>query len=301
MKKKITIVTLTYNNWRLLETAILSVYSQELDDGYSIEYIIVDDGTVGFDFNYIKSILDNNALSSRCDIRYQLLVNPENLGTVRSFNRALSVSIGEVIIPLSADDCFISSYTVMNIIHHLNNSDEDVVTFGRDIYSIDMNSLIKKSDLFKYSALFINGNEWLLVNHICRHGNIISGASTCYKLNVFKHYGFFDENYRLLEDLPFYFKILTSGESIGLAPFSIIKYREGGVSDKKSINPMLKRDLTLAYSEIIKNDNINFFSRRAVKYRWKMTAREKLKLRNVIFYFDFFVCSVVAELKRRWK
>ncbi|MEH5515157.1 glycosyltransferase, partial [Escherichia coli] len=40
---KISIITLTYNNTEYLEETIKSVFSQEIDKEYYIEYLIVDD------------------------------------------------------------------------------------------------------------------------------------------------------------------------------------------------------------------------------------------------------------------
>ena len=56
--KKISIITLTYKNWRLLDRAIDSVKLQIIENKYEVEYFIVDDGTEDFDQTQVQ----NNAV-----------------------------------------------------------------------------------------------------------------------------------------------------------------------------------------------------------------------------------------------
>nr|WP_277342577.1 glycosyltransferase [Vibrio owensii] len=108
-------MTLTYNNWRLLERAINSVDSQVVDERYEVEYIIVDDGTKDFNIKDVESILLTTSLN------YKIVVNESNLGTVASFNKAIKFSQGDIIIPLAADDEFYND----NVVNEISNSFED--------------------------------------------------------------------------------------------------------------------------------------------------------------------------------
>lgn len=61
-----SIITLTYNNWSLLESVMASVFSQSISNALSVEYLIVDDGTIGFDMEYVDSIVEKYSYLSKC-------------------------------------------------------------------------------------------------------------------------------------------------------------------------------------------------------------------------------------------
>ncbi|MGI2091622.1 glycosyltransferase [Shewanella oncorhynchi] len=273
---KISIITLTYKNWRLLEKAITSVVNQVVDQKYKIEYLIVDDGTDDFNVDYVSALLNNTGLD------YQIIVNQHNIGTVQSFNNAIKKSSGDLIIPLSADDEFYDCYVLNDIAAEFDRTDAYVITGLRvPIFnSIECQSLPSNRDY----ALF-NDAKLLLMKILV--GNIISGASTYYRRELFDSVGYFDETYRLLEDYPFYIELLSAGINIALLKRKVIKYGMSGISAAGSMNPVLRKDFLRLYKKILTRTDLGVLNRRSILYLNIMSKREKLL--NSWKYPDLFL------------
>lgn len=282
----VSVITLTYKNWRILDKAIASVANQIVDENYKIEYLIVDDGSDDFDVDYVSSLLTNTKL------KYRIIINPNNYGTVASFNNAIRQSTGDIIIPLSADDEFYDSNVVNDIANEFVNTDAKIVTGYR----------VLKSNGFEFDCFpkakvinLFDNREKLLKYLLCR-GNIVSGASTYYSRRVFDKIGFFDEKYKLLEDYPFYIKSLSNGLCIHFFERKVIFFGDEGVSSKKNINPILLRDYETLFSSIVECSDLNFFERRFVLYSKMKTTKQKYM--QSWLYPEQFICFIVVKLAR---
>lgn len=294
----ISIITLTYRNWHMLETAIKSVFEQDYHDITQIEYLIVDDGTLDFDAEFVSGLVEiyESLIKLKKSINVKIIRNSSNVGTVASFNNAIQKSTGDIIIPLSADDCFYESNTVSYIINSFRKSGAKVVTGQRAIFCEDM---IRQQEILpsrRHAKLFAKGREIDLLNYIARNGNIISGASTYYHREVFNTYGFFDAKYRLLEDYPFYCKLLADGCNINFLSCPTIKYRNGGVSSKGNHNPLLLRDFKVLNTHLLSEPKISKYSKRKLFYRVMLTRKEKLNLLNIFMYFDLIVFALFSKI-----
>ena len=272
--KKISIITLTYKNWHLLDKAISSVVSQIVEPQYELEYLIVDDGTNDFDKEYINSLLCQTTLN------YKIIVNPENMGTVASFNNAIKQSQGDIIIPLSADDLFFDSSVVMCIAKYFESNNYLIVTGLRTTNSYLSQNIDNVLPALNDRELFFDSK--VLLKKIMLDGNIISGACTYYHRDVFNLLGFFDEGYRLLEDYPFYVKALSNNIPIGLLNNICIFYNNNGISNKKNVSPILRADFYKLHHSNLTSKNISFFEKRHIRYNRIMSSRERYKY--MIFY-----------------
>lgn len=276
---KVSIITLTYKNWHLLDKAVKSVASQVVDDKYQIEYLIVDDGTDDFDVEYVDNLLRDT------DLNYRIIVNNKNIGTVASFNNAIKQSAGDIIVPLSADDEFYDPYVVNDILNEFVRTNSYVITGLRIpiINGADGKSLPSE----KFFCYFNNSQSLLM--RILVHGNIISGASTYYHRDVFHMVGLFNDKYRLLEDYPFYIKLLSHDVSISLYKRKVVKYGLSGVSSKA--NSMLRSDYLLLYRDILRRNDLSLYQKRYIKFSRLMTRKEKLK--NALLYPEQIVIYII--------
>jgi len=249
--KKISIITLTYKNWRLLDRAIDSVKLQIIENKYEVEYFIVDDGTEDFDQTQVQNKLINFPYKNN------IFANHKNSGTVKSFNNAILRTSGELIIPLSADDEFYDENVVSDIITKFENTNNLIITGIRIPITLDKE--LEGLPLIRHRHLF--SDREALLNRIALKGNIISGSSTYYHREIFKRIGLFDENYRLLEDFPFYIKALKNDIDIGLFERKTIRYGMEGTSSNGVINLMLDNDFIKLYRSILESDILGFFGK----------------------------------------
>lgn len=283
---KVSIIMLTYNNWRLIEEAILSVYEQSYKD---IELIISDDGTLDFDLNYVNKILSQPKNKT---LKFLVLANKDNEGTVKNFNSAIRKATGDLIIPLSADDSFSDSNVVSDIVHEFNIRKCKILTGLRK--PINATKYTKALPEIKNRKYFIDRNT--LLYRLMVDGNFISGAATYYHRSVFDVIGFFDEKYRLLEDYPFYIKALSQGVDIILFEREVIKYGVEGVSTSKVKHPALINDFKNNALGILQDDRLTFFDKRKIFYRSFLTKNEKLTLKNLCMYPEQSIMFIFSKL-----
>ncbi|WP_163929969.1 glycosyltransferase [Paraferrimonas sp. SM1919] len=263
---KVSIITLTYNNHNDLIKTIESVANQKLPKDVSIEYIIADDGSLDFDLEYYVAKLKSfpELLGSK------VYKNEENLGTVKSFNKAIKISSGELIVPLSCSDVFASDDVLLQIVNYFQQNDE-LLALGK---SLTVNN---EEILSEYQEKLILGDTDSILKEIVLRKNFLSGACTYYTRRLLDDYGLFDEGYSLLEDFPFYVNILNDGVKIGYISQPCIKYDDNGVSKSGSLHPKLVSDLKRLRSHILE---MNILTKEEREYFlfWKLwSVREKIR------------------------
>lgn len=91
----VSVICLCYNHARFIEEALDSVMKQSYAQ---VELIIVDDASTDGSVDVIKKWLTTHP-------GVPFVVNPDNLGNCRAFNRGLVMAHGKYIIDLSGDDC----------------------------------------------------------------------------------------------------------------------------------------------------------------------------------------------------
>jgi glycosyltransferase involved in cell wall biosynthesis len=277
--RKVSVITLTYNNYNLLPIAIESVKNQFGLETVEVEHIILDDGTVNFDLNHVERYFYNYPF------KYRILQNITNIGTVKSLNRAIIESRGDVIILLPADDEFYDSFVVHDIIKEFNSSGAKIITAVR-VPIIDGKEntplpLEPDRDIFL--------DRYKLIHRLAFKGNFISGASTYYKRDLFNEIGLFDESYRLLEDYPFLLKALSMNIDINFLNRKTIKYGTNGISNGVKLNHTLMEDNKKAVYMALKLGVLNFWEKRVVVYTRIYDKREKMYIINVLKFPDQFL------------
>lgn len=287
---KVSIITLTYNNWRLLDKAIASVANQVVDARYKIEYLVVDDGTCDFNIDYVTCLLDKSG------INYRIIVNEHNVGTVASFNNAIKNSTGDIILPLSADDEFYDNDVVNDIADAFCNTSSYIVTGLRVPMSTEGEGRIMP----EREEWHLFDKPEVLLKKIIVHGNLISGASTYYHRDVFNLLGCFDINYKLLEDYPFYIKALSAGLKIELLKRKVIRFSCDGVSSPNKKNEILAKDYIFLWGNILIRNDINFLEKRRVYFFHCLDYMQKKKKcwKYIDALLALFVYKVVRVIKR---
>lgn len=98
--KKVSVIIPCYNQSEYIEEAILSVVNQTYPN---IEIICIDDCSSDNSAQIIKSLVEQYK-------NIVFLSNIENVGVVKSRNKAVEVSTGQYILPLDGDDIISESY-----------------------------------------------------------------------------------------------------------------------------------------------------------------------------------------------
>src|SRR5688500_3802276 len=93
----VSVICLCYNQARFIREAVASVFAQSYRN---VELIIVDDASTDNSASVIRAMVAENP-AIRC-----LLLN-QNVGNCKAFNKGLTLSKGDYIIDLAADDVLV--------------------------------------------------------------------------------------------------------------------------------------------------------------------------------------------------
>ena len=289
---KITVVTLVYNNFHLLNKAITSIEAQILEGGTEIEYIILDDGSTYFNK---EKIFDYLSTLKRKGVTCKVLVNDVNVGTVASLNKVISIMEGDLLIPLSADDEFYDQFVLSRIVNEFEVSDSNIITALR--VPIKDGAEMKTLPKEEFYTLF--NNSKLLLNHLVLEGNIISGASTYYRKEAFTIHGSFSDDYRLLEDFPFYISALIEGAAIGLMRTKTLKYGIDGITSNANNHPELIKDNYKLCNFIINNVKLDFFQKRKFTFNHLLNSNQRRNVKGICMYPEQFVIRLIKRMRSK--
>lgn len=273
-----TVIILVYKNMKYLDQAVESVLVQDYP---RIELVISDDGSEGFDPAKVTE-----HFADRCAALEQFLVrkNSRNCGTVQNFNHAIQESHGEIICPLACDDCFAGKDVLTKIAQGFAHSDALAMLGLRQPVDAEGNCVGKPIPVPQVEKIlsypFPKWRRWIALN-----GGVACGAILYYRRAVFEKYGLFDEEFRLLEDYSFEFRMAVAEERIGYLGFVTIRYRMAGVASGKKMHPLLAKDHELMYvkyripqSQWWKPVVTQMWHRRVAKNQGPLTAKKNIQI-----------------------
>lgn len=286
--KLISISILTYRNYRYLYDALDSVFSQDYSN---IELIVSDDGSDNFPEQEIRSYINENI---RENIK-NVIVNHEkiNQGTVKHLNKVIELANGYYFAALAGDDVFYDKKTLSTYVENFKKNpgyliqmaqtamfDETLTKLDYYYCRPDIIELLKKQDFDK------------LLEKLCFYPYFPS-TSTCFTKALFDKVGKFDEQYRLIEDLPFHIRLMEQRIPILYCDFVAIKHREGGISH--GATGALSKTKKMYYQDslnVIKNEKMECLK----KYKMDTEVKEHLK-NEMLWYEEMLKDSTVKELE----
>jgi glycosyltransferase involved in cell wall biosynthesis len=132
-QKKVSIIIACYNHARFLPQAIESAFNQNYSN---LEVIVVNDGSTDNSLNVALSY--NSKIPTKpnnTDFNYYVFSH-DNIGVVKARNNAIQHSSGDYILPLDADDYFVSDDVVSEMVKVLESNSVSLVygnyqCFGR--------------------------------------------------------------------------------------------------------------------------------------------------------------------------
>jgi glycosyltransferase involved in cell wall biosynthesis len=194
---KISVIMSVYNSEKWLKKSILSILNQTYSD---FEFIIVNDGSTDGSLSIIKSL-------QKSDKRIKL-INQHNTGLTKSLNRAISISKGNLIARIDADD--ISLPTRLMSQYKLMNCNDKIGLCYTNYTEIDeMGEKIRDLNLpFSFNKIKKN-----LSNGI----NVIPHSSVMYRKSIFIKLGGYRERFIKSQDIDLWLRMMT------ITKFSLIK------------------------------------------------------------------------------
>lgn len=302
--RRVTCIMTVFKKYKYIYRAIDSILDQSYEE---IELIICDDCSGDFPESEIRDYIECH----RKDNLKNMLIysNSRNLGTVKNFNAAIRRATGFYFISLSSDDIFYEKDVMKNVVKKF---DETGTCYGtcRAI----MESGDKRHGLcFQAEADIRNIKKMKpekLYDRITRD-NIILGACTYFTKEAIEKYGYFDENYIYIEDLPRFLSLCRGGEKIEFFDITAIWHTMDGISNSKVVSVRYLQDnLNICNNEVIKyRERLSVFSyrynlcrKKSLEYRIKndgcLLIRNKIKL--AVCYSDAVFYNILISIKRKF-
>lgn len=229
-----TVIVPSYNSPDLY-AALASVLTQDYP---RIQLIVVDDGSDFFSSQAVETYVAAQGAPEDLTV----LVNEENLGTVRTLNRGLKHSRGDYIFTLAGDDCFYDDHVLTDWIAAFRATGAEVMTAYRGIFDKDLRTQTGQLPTAEQVRRIRTLSPAELFEDLAQT-NYIFGCCTARTAESIRRYGAFDEGYRLIEDHPMNLRLLRLGVPIHFFDRTVVKYRCGGISSPLRYNEAYSRDV----------------------------------------------------------
>ena len=262
MKKKLSIITINYNNLAGLEKTIASVVQQTYSN---FEYIMIDGGSTdgGCEF------LENNKE------KFSYVVSEPDNGIYNAMNKGIKASNGEYLL-------FLNSGDVLN---------------GETALNDFINNPLFSGDIIYGDYQFEKGNKVYpdILTPLFFIKSSLPHQSTFFKRTVFDTMGFYDEKYEFSADREFFIKCLLSNE----IKFSHIEYfltifDLSGFSNNPNYLKKRKIEHKLLFTE-----NYHIFFEDYKNYI-KLEKEVKLLKRKTIKGILKRIVNKFINIKKRW-
>ena len=216
---KLSIITATFNRGHFIESCILSILRQDIED---VELIIIDGLSTDSTLEKLKPLIKKNK-----NIKFY---SETDLGIYDALNKGIDKANGEIIGFLHSDDLFYNSKVLKKIIYKFQNSDLDGI-YG-DLEYVDK---INTNKVVRYWESCTFNNKLLSKGWTPPHPTLFL------KKSIYKKYGKFDLNFKISADYDFMLRIFKD-ESLKIQyfPFVITRMRIGGISNKNIKNILIK-------------------------------------------------------------
>jgi len=214
---KVSIITVVSNNVNCMEDCIRSVLSQSYKE---IEYIIIDNMSTDGTLNIINKYRD----------RVAHIVSEKDSGHIHAFNKGLALAKGDIIGFLHADDMFVDSKVVEDIVLAFEGNNTDCI-YGDLAYveKADPNKIIRywrsgEGDRAKIS------NGWMPPH-----------PALFIKRSVYEQYGDFNTDFKISADYEIILRFIYMHRiSMHYLHRLCVKMRTGGVSNRNLLSVVKK-------------------------------------------------------------
>lgn len=174
MKKKISIITINYNNLNGLKRTLESIVNQTWQE---FEYIVIDGGSTDGSAEYIESQSKN--------IDYW--VSEPDSGIYNAMNKGIAKATGEYLLFLNSGDHLYNEEVLENNNKYIENY--DLVYFDVQIVGQGISKIVSHPDKLRFFYFYING-----LNH----------QSVLIRKELFQTVGLYDENLKIVSDWKFF-------------------------------------------------------------------------------------------------
>ncbi|MBQ3367610.1 glycosyltransferase [bacterium] len=266
---KISIITVCKNAESAIERTMLSVVTQSCFVE-NIEYLIIDGASTDKTIEIIKKYADKYPIK---------WISEPDSGIYNAMNKGIKIASGDYLLFLNAGDYFVHYNTLGLLVNLLKDSVFDVI-YG-DLLCVD-----PKSGEYSIKAV----GEALGVNFF--FVNTLPHQATFYNKNVFKKFGGYEENFKIISDNIINKKLLCDHKVSTKYVNQIISvFLNDGISSTNKELDLQERKIFQA----------KYFSEEEIKEIEKQKQREEtLRLRKEQKSLLRFLSKIFAKFYELW-
>lgn len=262
-KPLVSIIIITYKKYENLFGVLNSVFAQDYSN---LELILQDDGSDNF-IEYQEDI-EQYILNHKSSNVKNVIVNHllQNVGTSKNVNAGIAIANGKYVKLLTADDTLYDTEVISNCVDFCEEHDTRILVGQTYVLRKEGMEEDEVEDNILYRWKARSGRKCTLMpptrdirylsslstkkcNELLASRCIISTISVFYRMDIFDETGGFLEEYRLVEDMPFWPYLAQRGELFSFAPIRMVKYKLDGISNGGPLNS----EFHTAYCSIMKN------------------------------------------------
>lgn len=199
---KISIITVSYNSEKHIESTIRSVINQTYKD---IEYIIIDGGSSDRTVEIINKYRDKIAY----------FVSEPDKGISDAFNKGVKAATGDIIGIVNSDDQLLDDCVIEKVVQRFEPQID--IYRGAEIvknYETGYEYILRPTTIFSKNPISF---------HVCHMATFI-------RKDAFEKYGYYDVNYKYAMDLEILYRFNYKGATTKQIDDIVGVFRLGGVS-----------------------------------------------------------------------
>jgi len=241
----VSVVVITYNSSRFIIDTLESIKNQTYKN---LELIISDDCSQDNTVEICQTWLSGNAHRF---IRTKVVTSKVNTGITANMNRAYSAANGIWIKPIAGDDVLLINCIENNIAYVLKNRFAEIVFSKIQVLSNNDAVYLYGTKIFnRYDLKLALPHREFKYLILCE--NFIPAATTSIKRELWDAMGGFDERIPMMEDWPFWIKLIQNKKRLYFNPIPTVMYRmhDQSISLNKRPSARYMESVTLAYKYV---------------------------------------------------
>jgi len=209
---KISIITVSYNSAKTIETTFMSVLQQTYSN---IEYIVIDGGSTD---NTLK-------IAKKYSEIITVLVSEQDNGLYDAMNKGISLATGDVIGLINSDDLFCDP-DALNKVAKVFKKNKNLDSIYADLF------YVSQQDINKISRRWVSG-----IQRKFKYGWHPAHPTFYIKKTIYDRYGLFDLSFKLAADFEIMLRFLDKHNiSTTYLKEPLVKMRLGGETNKSFKN-----------------------------------------------------------------
>ena len=243
---KFSIVVVTYNFENIILECLESIKNQTYKN---FEVIISDDCSKDKTIEICKKWKEEN--KDNFDIK--ILISQKNEGVVKNINKGVKIAKGEWIKTLAGDD-LLEKDALENVNMFIKKNDKAEIVFSKVKRFVVEANKVKYLDIIPENISIYSENQEKQLKKLLED-NFIVTPSAIIKNDLLKRVNYYDEKFKMVEDYPFWIKLLKNNVKFYFLDKITVFYRQSpdsvsGIKKGAKVNPIILEFKKEFYREI---------------------------------------------------